>query len=130
MKQQNKDKEIIKLIANGLILIDRENKVIEGNYGYYRDNAERLLQQVKEDCFDDFLGTLDDDSCECDNCCRTRRYFENPKKEVLRYKNKLNAEIKKAREEERREVIKEIENSEVLKDSLVANFIVSEILTK
>lgn len=36
-------------------------------------------------------SVLDDDSCECDNCHRTRRYFKNPKKEVHRMKQKLQA---------------------------------------
>lgn len=56
-----------------------------------------------------FLSTLDDDSCECDNCNRTRKYFQNPKKELLRNKNKCEAEVKKAIAEDRKRIVEMIE---------------------
>lgn len=81
-----------------------------------RDRIKSFLDQIIDLAIAEehkkFLSTLDDDSCECDNCNRTRRYFQNPKKELLRYKNKCEAEVKKAIAEERERVVEMIEEYE------------------
>ena len=43
------------------------------------------------DLIEELKKILDSDSCECDNCNRTRAFFKNPHKEIARYKQINNA---------------------------------------
>jgi len=48
---------------------------------------EKAIKEEREN----HKSVLDDDSCECDNCHRTRRYFKNPKKELHKVKQRKDA---------------------------------------
>ena len=56
--------------------------VIEHMYHWLQHRLETLVREEREEERANWKRVLADDSCECDNCHRTRRYLKNPKKEL------------------------------------------------
>ena len=46
------------------------------------EKMEEIIQEVEQRILEEVDLTRDDDSCECDNCHRIRRYLKNPKREM------------------------------------------------
>lgn len=51
----------------------------------------QAYQRAVEEERKNWDSILDGDSCECDNCHRTRKYLENPEKELHKVRQKLQA---------------------------------------
>ena len=49
---------------------------------------DKLLADERKKVVEEIEFIREDDSCECDNCNRTRNYLRNPKKELNRIKQK------------------------------------------
>ena len=110
--QERLKKEILELfcgLENGLIDCTPEAEM--KLYDILNSHTLQAKKDAVKEEREKFLSILDDDSCECDNCHRRRAYFRNPEKELLRYKNKREAEYKKGKMDTAREIMEWAENN-------------------
>jgi len=59
-----------------------EKTLLFASHWAVKSFLKQKLHQVEQRILEEVDLTRDDDSCECDNCHRIRRYLKNPKREM------------------------------------------------